>query len=189
MNIFYLDHDPQKAAQYLIDRHVNKMILESAQMLANCYSDEQRAAEDCPKTQSGNPRKLSYFNHPCSKWVRESKTNFHWLADHALYMYKEKVHRTGRGHFSFDFIKWCINNEPDLPDVGHTEPARAFSGKEIKNDDIVEDYRTFYVLDKIFDKNNKRMDIWTKGARPDWWVEKIIDNYTISEIETYGLLS
>jgi len=33
MNIFYLDKDPVKAAQYSCDKHVVKMILESAQML------------------------------------------------------------------------------------------------------------------------------------------------------------
>jgi hypothetical protein len=33
MNIFYLDHDPVKAAQMMTDRHVVKMIVESAQLL------------------------------------------------------------------------------------------------------------------------------------------------------------
>ena len=33
MNIFYLDRDPVKAAQMSCDKHVVKMILESAQML------------------------------------------------------------------------------------------------------------------------------------------------------------
>ena len=33
MNIFFLDDNPQKAARMLFDKHVNKMLLESAQML------------------------------------------------------------------------------------------------------------------------------------------------------------
>jgi hypothetical protein len=33
MNIFYVDKDPVKAAKMLLDKHVVKMILESAQML------------------------------------------------------------------------------------------------------------------------------------------------------------
>jgi len=33
MNIFYLDSDPVKAAQIQYNKHVVKMILESAQML------------------------------------------------------------------------------------------------------------------------------------------------------------
>jgi len=33
MNIFYLHQDPQKSAEYQYNKHVVKMILESAQML------------------------------------------------------------------------------------------------------------------------------------------------------------
>ena len=33
MNIFYVDRDPVKAIQMMCDKHIVKMILESAQML------------------------------------------------------------------------------------------------------------------------------------------------------------
>ena len=33
MNIFYLSHCPEKAAQYQYNKHVVKMILETAQLL------------------------------------------------------------------------------------------------------------------------------------------------------------
>ena len=38
MNIFAVEHDPIKAAHCLPDRHVTKMILESAQMLSIVFS-------------------------------------------------------------------------------------------------------------------------------------------------------
>mgnify|MGYP006239010293 CR=1 FL=1 len=38
MNIFVVDRDPNRAARQLPDRHVTKMILESAQMLSIVYS-------------------------------------------------------------------------------------------------------------------------------------------------------
>ena len=34
MNIFFLDKFPVKSAEYLCDKHVPKMLLESAQMLS-----------------------------------------------------------------------------------------------------------------------------------------------------------
>ena len=37
MNIFILDKDPMKAAMMLCDRHVPKMIVESAQMLSTVH--------------------------------------------------------------------------------------------------------------------------------------------------------
>ena len=33
MNLFYLDEDLDKCAEYHVDKHVNKMILEAAQLL------------------------------------------------------------------------------------------------------------------------------------------------------------
>ena len=33
MNLFYLDEDLDKCAEYHVDNHVNKMILEAAQLL------------------------------------------------------------------------------------------------------------------------------------------------------------
>ena len=37
MNIFVLDRDPYKAAEMMCDKHVVKMILESAQMLSTAH--------------------------------------------------------------------------------------------------------------------------------------------------------
>jgi len=37
VNIFAVDKDPQTAAQQLCDKHVVKMILESAQMLCSAF--------------------------------------------------------------------------------------------------------------------------------------------------------
>ena len=38
MNIFILNEDPEIAAQELCDKHVVKMILETAQMLCSAFS-------------------------------------------------------------------------------------------------------------------------------------------------------
>ena len=37
MNIFILDNDPVKAAQQQCDKHIPKMIVESAQMLSTAH--------------------------------------------------------------------------------------------------------------------------------------------------------
>ena len=64
MNIFFLHHDPAKAASYVYDKHKVKMILESAQMLCtahHCYgSAEQRA---------NVPYKQAHLNHPSTIWA------------------------------------------------------------------------------------------------------------------------
>ncbi len=78
MNIFYLDKDPVVAAQMMCDKHVVKMILESAQMLSTAH----RVLDGDKKADSRGLYKMVHKNHPCSKWVRECDANYEWLWNH-----------------------------------------------------------------------------------------------------------
>ena len=64
MNIFATDSNPIIAARNLCDKHINKMIVESAQMLANGFSLERLAQDDVPRNQKGEPRTHGYSKHP-----------------------------------------------------------------------------------------------------------------------------
>jgi len=97
MNIFYLDSDPVKAAQIQYNKHVVKMILESAQMLCtahHCYgSSEQKA---------NVPYKQAHLNHPSTIWARRSRTTYMWLYDHMLnveifYLYHLDIYKVMNG--------------------------------------------------------------------------------------------
>lgn len=182
MNIFYLDHNPVIAAQYLVDSHVanGKMIVEAGQMLANCYSLKRLSEIDVPLTQKGKKRVHGYYNHCCSKWVRSSLSNFQWLVDHAIAMGEERYYRTGKGHFTSSFINWCNNNKPDMVDLGLTTPAMAFNNCDQFKDvnDVVSSYRKFYVFDKRFNKKGYKMDVYTKRNKPQFWQDY---NYIISK--------
>ena len=178
MNIFFLSYSSIESAQSLADIHVGsqnrggKMIVESTQMLTNCYTPEQLC--NAPKTQNGTIRKYSYYNHCCSKWVRESIHNFDWLLTHALEMVNEKIYRGGKLHFCHTFLNWCSDNKPDLNDPHNTTsldlytsitlPALAMPD-EYKHNDPVQAYRNYYL-------NHKRHTIdmrWTKRNPPEWW--------------------
>lgn len=76
MNIFFLSDDPFHSAQDQCDKHVNKMISESCQLL--CAAFHTFSFDD----KSLIPWKLAYQNHICSVWVRTSKYNFEWLLYH-----------------------------------------------------------------------------------------------------------
>jgi hypothetical protein len=77
MNIFYLHRDPVKAATVQYNKHVVKMILESAQMLCtahHCYGSAEQKANI--------PYRQSHLNHPSTVWVRRSvKTYIHKCKD------------------------------------------------------------------------------------------------------------
>lgn len=142
-----------------------KMIVEATQMLANCYSTDQ--LNNAPRTQKGDIRKYSYYNHPCSKWTRKSLANFDWLLKHSQEMVQEKIYRGGNLHFCKTFLDWCMENQPNIPDDGWTDPAQAMAPQYI-DVDPVKAYRNYYYYNK-----NKMIElIWTRREKPDWWLAK-----------------
>mgnify|MGYP003655908374 CR=1 FL=1 len=68
MNIFYLHKDPHEAAKLQYNKHVVKMILESAQML--CTAHHEVMGEDADV-----PYKRAHVNHPSTIWARRSANN------------------------------------------------------------------------------------------------------------------
>jgi len=155
MNIFVLSEDPIQAARDQCNKHVVKMVTESAQLLTTCF----------PK---GTLRfKYTHINHPCAKWARESLTNYKWLLVHANELSDEYTRRYGRVHASSDVIDACLDLTPDIPDVGLTPFARAIKQPwkdQSMHMHIVDAYRYYYVGDKA------RFAKWEPRARiPEWW--------------------
>ena len=150
MNIFVLDKSPLKSAQYACDKHVVKMILESAQLL--CSVQPEGTA----------PYKRTHFNHPCTKWVRESARNYEWLLLHAYALCEEYTHRYGKIHKSEAVIEWCDENRPELPDVDRTPFVQAMP-EEYKNENTIEAYRAYYRGDK------RKFAKWKDGKVPLWF--------------------
>jgi hypothetical protein len=71
MNIFYLDKSPYTCARYHCDKHVVKMILETAQLLCGAHWATGGTAQYKP----------THLNHPCAIWVRKSLSNYKWLCE------------------------------------------------------------------------------------------------------------
>ena len=155
MNIFVLDWDVKKCAEFHNDKHVVKMILENAQLLCGVHHMTHQVTHQVPY-------KLSHKNHPCSIWARESLTNYLWLCELGLELSKEYTYRYGRRHKSQDVIEWCIENKPNIPDKGFTEPPKAMPDK-YKVKSVVESYRNYYNGEKAhFSK-------WKHRQIPNWF--------------------
>jgi hypothetical protein len=152
MNIFVLDTDPKLAAQALCNKHIPKMIVESAQMLSTAF----------PKAIA--PYKHTHVNHPCSKWVRDSQSNYDWLVEHALEMCNEYTLRYKKIHKTQKVIEFCKNNPPSLPKVGLTPFAIAIKDPVYHDVDPVISYKAYYIGDK------SRFAKWAPKSRPpSWW--------------------
>ena len=100
MNIFYLDKCPDKAARLQYNKHVVKMILESAQMLCtahHCYGDKDQV--------ENVPYKQAHLNHPSTVWTRRSKSTYMWLYNHMMALGDEYTKRYGKTHLSITKCK------------------------------------------------------------------------------------
>jgi hypothetical protein len=158
MNIFFLDLDTKKCAEYHCDKHVVKMILETAQLL--CGVHHVIGNDTIPI-----PYKLSHKNHPCAIWSRESLPNYLYLCDFGLELCKEYTYRYGRRHKSQDVIEWCLINKPNISDTEFTEPPKAMPD-EYKVDSVVESYRNYYIGAK------KDFAKWKNREIPEWFLNE-----------------
>jgi len=164
MNIFILDNDPYIAAQYHCDKHVVKMILEIFQQLGSAVIRHGAQSWEMPLTASGTPLKGGYHNHPCTRWVGQTRANFNWAADHGMYLCIEYSNRYRKTHSCERGIIFLKNMAEMIPDGPLTSFAQAMPD-EYKHPDAVTAYRNYYMgAKRAFAK-------WDKlNNTPDWWV-------------------
>ena len=155
MNIFVLDENPVKAAQYLCDKHIVKMALESAQILCTVSWQCDVSA----------PYKPTHIKHPVVIWAGETLANYNWLLEHAIGICEEFVYRFNHNHKSEQIIRWC-ENHAGRPDCGELTPFAQAMPMQYRSENAVESYRMYYMNDK------KSFAKWKPITRvPDWWIE------------------
>lgn len=160
MNIFYLDRDPVVAAQAMTNKHVVKMILESAQLLSTAH----RVLDGTPTTQyskSGarllrysHPNDLLYksthINHPSAIWVRTSSSNYGWLYNHFVALCQEYTSRYGKVHATDIRLRVFLATPPTaLTSTKHTLMPCAMPDEYIYEGNPVLSYRHYYIKEKL----------------------------------------
>jgi hypothetical protein len=161
MNIFVLHDDPEVCARYHVDKHVVKMIVESAQMLSTVM--RVRADIDFGY-------KACYINHPCTKWVGESFENWHWLLKLGIQLGREYTHRFGKRHATSDVLLGVrdhmhrmmitLNDNCCELSSGGMTPFYPCVSERFKKYDPVTAYRLYYYFQKV------RLHKWTKREVP-----------------------
>jgi hypothetical protein len=168
MNIFFLSWKPREAAEYHCDKHVVKMIIETAQLLY--------AAHWVLETPNLPPNayKLAHKNHPSAIWTRESLTNYLWLSSLGWWLCKEYQFRYGESkvHKTEAHIVWLLNNPPKMPSVNMT-PVRLAMPNEYKMSDPIVSYQKFYIESKLKARNIVK---YTKREAPDFIKMDLLNN-------------
>ena len=158
MNIFFLDETPYKSAQYLCDKHIPKMLLESCQMLSTAVQNYTDRIEELYKP--------AYPNHPMTKWVGFNRDCFRWALENAVFISQEYCKRFKKLHKSSKIINNIYDNNyiDDIPDGFFKEPPQCMPD-EYKDKDYVVAYRKYYMGAKAYFAK------WEKGRQqPEWWV-------------------
>ena len=117
MNLFILSLDPAKTAEYMMDKHIAKIILEAVQMLCTTQRlllGGNGGIDPCVY-------KIAHKNHPVTIWCRASQANFIWTLDlidamHTEWKYRYE-HPAQKQHKSYVVAQYLRQNIP---------PAAAF---------------------------------------------------------------
>tara|TARA_Y100000114_G_scaffold155338_1_gene179242 strand:- start:917 stop:1459 length:543 start_codon:yes stop_codon:yes gene_type:complete len=173
MNIFVLHPNAEIAARMHCDKHVPKMCVEAAQMMASALRRHGATDTQMPLTKAGTPYKGGYAHHPCTVWAGEIQSNFTWLSVHARALCKEYRKRFGKMHaceFPIMVMSSMKKRIPvgkrtpfaqAMPDEYHVEYRHPENITNCDND-AVQAYRRYY--------HSKQFAKWEKGTpAPDWW--------------------
>jgi len=186
MNIFYLDKDPIEAAKQSCDKHVVKMIVESAQMLStahrmidgNLYTDKTKAGRNIKRWKHPNPNmektlyKACHTGHPSTVWVMESTYNYHWLYKHMMALNTEFKMRYGHilDHKTVQLLEGALMYPPKNISLNTiaTDPPPAMPDYCKIPGDSVASYRKYYIFEK------QRFATWKSPSTvPAWYIDGV----------------
>ena len=161
MNIFYLNRDPIIAAQMMCDKHVVKMILESAQMLSTAH----RVCDGDEYANEVNLYKTAHKNHPSTIWVRSAPSHYGWLYNHMIALMKEYTYRYDKNHATerlIEPLRPCPKSMMLGDFIEFVDPPQCMPD-DCKNEDTVSAYQTYYIQEK------SNFAKWKKRERPEWF--------------------
>ena len=171
MNIFSTDIDPIISALNLDDLRCNKMIIESAALLANAIAFHGGQEKDLPiaKT-SGMPFKTkAWQNHPSCLWVKESRQNYEWLYAHMCALINEIKFRKNTIHSMTSNLVILNDGAQFIPTKSQTGFANCTPYKNI------EDTILAYKMTLVYKwEHDGVLPKWTKRNKPDWYNEDLL---------------
>ena len=157
MNIFYIDKDPEQAARWMVDKHVVKMILESAQLLSTAHryvdgkmlvaqNDNGRRMKRWYLDDAREPvlYKATHINHPSNVWTRTAVENYLWLVEHFAALLDEYTYRYGKKHKTGELLYMLQSPPHGVRDFDMTKMPSAMKDEYKISDDPVTNYRNYY---------------------------------------------
>lgn len=186
VNIFVTDLDPKVAAIALDTSRVNKMIIESAALLANAVAHHGGSPQDLPIAKgTGQPFKTkAWQNHPACIWVKQSRANYEWLYTHMMALIDELRSRKGTVHSMVTNLQILQNGANFVPPGPLTPFANCTPYKQI--DDPIHAYRMTMAYKW---EHDGKIPVWDNRGKPSWYSDDLVDltKSTVGEFPWTGL--
>ena len=167
MQLFILSLNHKECAEFMMDKHVSKIIIEAVQMLS---SAKRIIDPNDPNTSYDELYKITHVNHPVTIWIRQSLDNYQWTLDMIEAMHNEWKfrydHPLEKIHASYKIAQKLSLWRPradQFPVVGLTPFAQAIPNI-YKSDDIIESYRKYYQSEE-----KQKIATWKKRSKPEWY--------------------
>ncbi len=155
MNIFYLHHHPQLAAMSHCDKHVVKMILESAQILSAVH---HRFGSVVPSMY-----KATHTKHPSTLWAGDSETHYNWLWQMAMCLCQEYTKRYGKVHKTQPVLEALKNPPNGMSTLPFLQPPQCMPDECKVPGNTVKAYQNYY------NKHKAYMAKWNYSNPPAWF--------------------
>ena len=169
MNLFILSLIQKEVAEFMMDKHVSKILLEAVQMLCSA----KRVLNPDDENDNKYLYKMAHKNHPVTIWCRYSRDNFVWVLDlidclHNEWKYRY-AHPDSKIHKSYIVAQYLRDNIPDnslFQSNGLSTFALAMPDKFKIPEDPVLSYRNYYMSEE-----KQKIATWKKKrSRPDWYI-------------------
>jgi hypothetical protein len=165
MNIFPIDKNPKKCAEWSCDQHVVKIISEAVLIYSSAlsYYDKEKWNE-IPKEYKYGP-----INLPLVRWAINKK-NRNWLAHYIFELNKEYEFRYEKKHRAYQVFIYLANEFNEMPyrdiELEYPEDFVQCMPDEFKCDNSIEAYKKYYTYKYI--KGFKRPMRWSKRNKPEF---------------------
>lgn len=159
----------------MVDKHVVKMILESAQLLSTAHryvdgkmlvaqNDNGRRMKRWYLDDAREPvlYKATHINHPSNVWTRTAVENYLWLVEHFAALLDEYTYRYGKKHKTGELLYMLQSPPHGVRDFDMTKMPSAMKDEYKISDDPVTNYRNYYKHGK------STMHKWTNREPPEW---------------------
>jgi len=159
----------------MVDKHVVKMILETAQLLSTAHrlldgtesidtsSGRKKRAYTLPDDRDTILYSATHINHPSAVWARQAVENYNWLVDHLFALGTEYTYRYGKQHLTITKLGVPIASPPlNLKEWDMTPMPSCMDEQYKIGEDPIANYRNYYKYGKA------SMHSWKKREVPVW---------------------